>query len=344
MGKLDIESDGLCLITDRLTRKYFCQVDIAEGYLFIGKKMVMFTDARYFYQAKQWLDKLSIECRLYKDNQTLLEYFNEVGAKRLFIDFSKSTVKEFFEYKKICNDICDCALIIQQQKAIKDEQEILYIKKACEITQKAYYSALKSVKKGMTEIELKDIIENLLIEFGAQDIAFETIVAFGENSAIPHHQTGNTALCDDMVILMDFGCKVNGYCSDLTRTVFFGKPTEKFCECYQKVLNANSLAIENIKENMLCNKADAIARDYFKQSHLAEYFTHSLGHGVGEEIHEYPTLSPKSLSLIKENMVFTIEPGLYFDGEFGIRIEDTVLMKHGKVQRLYDDDKKLLIL
>jgi Xaa-Pro aminopeptidase len=140
------------------------------------------------------------------------------------------------------------------------------------------------------------------------------------------------------------GCKVNGYCSDITRTAFFGKPSKKFIDCYNAVLNANQIAIENIGEKTLTDKADAFARDYLKEQGVGEFFTHSLGHGVGLEIHEYPTLSPKKSQVLENGMVFTIEPGVYFDGEFGIRIEDTVTLESGKIKRLFNDSKELLIL
>jgi Xaa-Pro aminopeptidase len=132
--------------------------------------------------------------------------------------------------------------------------------------------------------------------------------------------------------------------SDITRTVFFGEPDQEFIDRYRAVLYANVIAEQKIVAGVTAKEADAFARDYLKEEGLAEYFTHSLGHGVGYEIHEFPTLSKRCEEKLKENMVFTVEPGVYFDGQYGIRIEDTVVMKNGRVSRLFSDDKSLYIV
>ena len=145
-----------------------------------------------------------------------------------------------------------------------------------------------------------------------------------------------------MEILVDMGANYKGYLSDLTRTAFFGKPSSKFIVVYEKVKEANQVAIDSITAGMTTRDADMISRDVLKKYDLSKYFTHSLGHGVGLEVHEFPTLSPGSDNELKEGMVFTIEPGVYIDGELGIRIEDTVVIKNGKVERLFNDEKNLL--
>ena len=140
------------------------------------------------------------------------------------------------------------------------------------------------------------------------------------------------------------GCTVDGFCSDLTRTSYFGKPTEKFIKCYQAVKEANEIAEQKIKSGETAKQADAYARKHLKEYGIDKYFTHSLGHGLGLYVHEYPALSKRRNDKLKTGMVFTVEPGVYFDGEFGIRIEDTVLLTENGVKRLYSDDKELLIL
>ena len=344
MKNIPIEKDCAFLITDRLTRKYLCGVDIAEGFLILGKSVVAFTDARYFYAAKTTLEKVGVPCRLYKGVESLAEYLKEIGAKTLLLDYDKTTLKEYGVYKGFGLEIKDGAHLIEKARSIKEQNELDCIKRACAIAQKAYHEAIKSVKKGITENQLKRNLETLMFSYGAEEIAFDTIVAFGGHAAVPHHETGETALTDNQVILVDMGCKVNGYCSDLTRTAFFGNPDVKFLSAYGAVLNANELAEENITDGTSAKAADGIARDYLSECGYGEYFTHSLGHGVGLEIHEYPTVSPRSDAILTEGTVFTVEPGVYFDGEFGIRIEDTVVIKNGKVERLFTDDKRLLIL
>ncbi len=344
MKNLTVESNKAYLITDRLTRKYFCGVDIADGFLVIGSKKTYFVDSRYFYSAKQDLSKVDIDCLLYENENSIKDFLISKKVNCLFIDFEKSFVKEYFTFKDMGFEVLDGANAIALLKAQKTIDEIDSIKKACDIVEKAYHKVIKQLSIGITEIELKDKLEKEMFDLGAEGVSFETIVAFGANSAIPHHQTGDTKLTKNSVVLIDAGCMVNGYASDLTRTAFFGEPSKKFIELYNAVLSANQTAIENITSGICCNVADGFARNKLKEYNLDKYFTHSLGHGVGLEIHEYPRLSPKSCEVLEDNMVFTIEPGVYFDGEFGIRIEDTVLLKDGKVQRLFSDDKKLLIL
>ncbi len=344
MKNLALSKGEVALITDRLTREYFCGVDIAEAFLFLGEKPVVYTDARYFYQAKKTLAEKNIECRLYRDDSDLISYLKENENNVLYLDYQKITAKEYFTYKDFGLEVLDISSEISKLKSLKDDEEISSIKKACEIVEKAFHKVIKTVKVGDTELDLKNALEEEMLKLGAESTSFDTIVAFNENSAVPHHETGNTSLKENSVILIDAGCKVNGYCSDLTRTVFFGKPTEKFIKTYNLVLEANLIAENKIKNGDSCVRADSYAREYLKSQGVDKFFTHSLGHGLGQEIHEYPRLSPKGEGNLTENMVFTIEPGIYYDGEFGVRIEDTVMIKNGKVERLFFDDKKLLIL
>ena len=198
----------------------------------------------------------------------------------------------------------------------------------------------------MTENEVAAILEFLMRKSGASGTSFDTIVGFGRNSSVPHHETGNSKLHFGDIILIDFGCKFNGYCSDCTRTFLFGddKKHEDFKKVYSNVLKAHMLVKEQLKSGMTGREADAIARNYLKSCGLDELFTHSLGHGIGIDIHEFPYLSPKSEDKLVDEMVFSDEPGVYITGKYGIRIEDTVMLKGGKVVSLTDSDKKLIIL
>ena len=155
-----------------------------------------------------------------------------------------------------------------------------------------------------------------------------------------------TKLAFGDIVLIDFGCKVGGYCSDCTRTFLFGDDNKhgQFKQAYQHVLNAHMLVKEKFTAGMTGREGDAIARDYLEKYDLAQYFTHSLGHGIGINIHESPNLSPKSESVFCDGMVFSDEPGVYFEGRFGIRIEDTVTLQNGRVVSLTDSDKSLIIL
>ena len=333
------------LISDRLTRFYISGTDIAEGYILYTKKPSYFTDARYFHAAKDKIAAAGLTPVLLHGISDISSAIKEEGVTELLVDYSRVTVKEFFEYKTFANTISDCSEILESAREVKTEEELSEIKKACEVAQNALTFALDNVKAGMTEKELCKILEDKMKELGAEGPSFETIVAFGENAAVPHHVTGDTELKENTAILIDTGAKVGFYLSDVTRMAFFGKPDDKFLNAYSAVLAANEKAEREIVAGMDTFSADKIARDVLSERGLGEYFTHSLGHGVGMEIHETPYLAPKKAPReLKENVVFTVEPGVYLNGEFGIRIEDTCVIKGGKTQRLFTDSKELKII
>lgn len=331
------------LVQDSLTIKYLTGIDLEEGYLVVDDQFACFTDARYYSMVKPLIEKVGAKAVLLKDFNTVCDYIKSRGHSTVQMDFNRTAVSQ---YKKIKSHfkVKDYSQRLEKMRSVKDKSELSSIKKACEIAQSAFYFATTQITEGMTELELKEILEQKMLSLGATQTSFDTIVAFGKNSAVPHHRTSNTALQKNQPVLIDMGCKVNGYCSDITRTVFFGKPTQQFEHCYQTVLNANLKAIENITNKTTTCQADGVARTVIEQNGFGENFTHSLGHGVGLEIHEYPTLNKKTNQALKNNMVFTIEPGVYFDGQFGIRIEDTVVLKDGKVKRLFTDDKNLICI
>lgn len=333
-----------CLATDRATRKYFSKVDVAEGILLVYKTPVYFTDARYFFALKDKLKGTDIEPVLYEGLDTVKRHIKNKKIKKLFIDYDKTTVSEFKAYKKLNVRLLNGKKEIEKLRSVKSEEELANVKKACEIIQNAYYKTLPDIKEGITEKELCGILQKNIAELGGEGESFSSIVAFGKNAAVPHHETGDTALKKDSVVLIDTGCVYKGYCSDLTRTLFFGKPNKEFTDCYKAVLFANEKAEKEITSGMKTAECDKIARDSLFAAGYGEFFTHSLGHGVGLDIHEAPYLSAKSKELTEENNVFTIEPGIYLEGKFGIRIEDTVVIKNGKIERLFTDDKQLLIL
>ncbi len=338
------EKQNLILI-DRSNRLYFSGVDIAEGLLLLSKDLkVYFTDARYFSALDKSLKDSEIECRLIEDSNTLLNYLRANKIKELYADFGNISHSEYLWLKSAVKKIKDGKDCIFSKRSVKSEKELKSIEKACEIAQKCYHECIYKLEVGMTEVEFKNILESKMIELGASEMGFDTIVAFSANTAVPHHVSGQTALEKDVPVLVDMGCKVNGYCSDITRMAYKGTPSKKFIECYQAVLQANRIAEEKIYSGISGILADGISREYLKELNLDKKFTHSLGHGIGLDIHEFPRLSLKSEDVLIDGMVFSIEPGVYFDGEFGIRIEDTVVLENGKVKRLFNDEKNLIIL
>lgn len=332
------------LIKDRLTRFYLSGADIAEGYILYSDEPLYFTDARYFFAAQKKLENSGFTPVLYCGEEDIKSAIKKFGIKKLAVDYENTTVSEFLRYKTFGAKITDCSEVLKNQREVKTEDEIEKIKKACKIAQDAVSFAFSNVKEGMTEKELCRILEDKMVQSGAEGPSFDTIVAFGENSAVPHHETGDTVLKKDVPILIDTGAKVGFYLSDVTRTAFFGTPDEEFLSDYAAVLAANEKAEREIVLGTDTVAADRIARDVLKEAGLDKYFTHSLGHGVGIEIHESPYLSPKGKGALKENTVFTVEPGVYKNGKYGIRIEDTCLISGGKTERLFTDGKELKII
>lgn len=344
MKTIALKKGEAALITDRLTRKYLAGFDLAEGVLILGEKPAYFTDARYFYAAKDKIAPAGAEPILYAGTDVLKNYVEKKSIKTLYIDYDRTTVSECERYKTFGVEIKNCSEELMQLRMIKSEEELACVKKACEIIQEAYHNAIKLAKTGVTEKEIADKIRSEIIRLGGEGESFETIVAFGANAAVPHHETGETKLTENTAILVDTGALFNGYCSDLTRMAFFGTPDEEFKNAYDAVLTANLTAFDKIVGGMSGKDADAIAREVLKQRGYGDYFTHSLGHGVGLEIHERPNVSPRSRDNLEENAVFTVEPGVYLNGKFGIRIEDTATIKNGKAERLFTDSKELFVI
>lgn len=332
------------VLTERADLRYYLtSFESSFGYVLIDKNSAYFyTDPRYFEGAKTALKGSDVEVKLYKGPLTdILKPYKEIALPL--------STTYYNDYKKLSDAgfaICDSEAAFKKAMAVKKPYELDYIKKACELTDKSFLSLLPSIKEGMTENEVAAELEYLMRKNGASGTSFQTIVAFGENSSIPHHETGFRKLKFGDIILIDYGCKVGGYCSDCTRTFLFGddKKHSRFKQTYEYVFNAHMLVKENLRENMTGKEADAIARNYFKELGLDKFFTHSLGHGIGVNIHEFPYLSTKSEDILLNGYVFSDEPGLYFEGDFGIRIEDTVTLSGGKAVSLTNSDKKLIIL
>lgn len=342
---MDFSKAKVILVTDAKQRMYFTGFSSTAGYVVLTEGQTAFVvDSRYYYAAQAQLEPKGIKTYEGADYTVLKQCLAEADAKELGIDFSKTTVAEYAKLQKLGVKLVDVSGILDKQMSVKTESEIENVKKACEIAEKAFRETLKIIKVGMTEKDVATELEYRFKLYGASDKSFDTIVAFGTNSAVPHHETGDRKLKEGMVILMDFGCIYNGYCSDMTRTFTFGIPTRQFAEAYQAVLAAHKAAYDKIEAGMSCVDADKIARDVLTSAGYGEYFTHSLGHGIGLNIHEYPAVSPKGKGCLFNGMIYSLEPGVYLNGKFGIRIEDTVCMVKGKSQSFMTVPKELCVL
>ena len=324
-------------------RRYLTGFSTSFGYVISDKNgSVFYTDARYLESAKAALNGTEISVKEYGGNLTeLLKDYKEIA-----VPVSRTLYPEYEKLKNLGLNVVDSSAAFDEAMALKDGCELDNIKKACAITDKAFNDLLPRIKEGASENEIAAELEYLMRRYGASGTSFDTIVAFGKNSSVPHHETGADKLKFGDIVLIDFGCKVNVYCSDCTRTFLFGddKKHGAFKAAYDKVLTAHMLVKERVTDGISGKAADAIARDYLKEHNLDKQFTHSLGHGIGINVHEKPYLSPKSENVLKNGMVFSDEPGVYFEGDFGIRIEDTIALVDGKAVSLTDSDKKLKII
>ena len=228
---------------------------------------------------------------------------------------------------------------------VKDEKEIATIKKAIEISDVAFNEVLKIIKEGVSEKEIAAYMEYIQRKLGAENRSFNTIIASGYRSALPHGVASDKKIEKDEFITMDFGAYYDGYVSDMTRTIYYGNNiTDRHKEIYNTVLEAQLLGIKTIKEGIKSNEVDTVVRNFFKEKGLAEAFGHGLGHGIGLDIHELPYLSAVTQIPLKENMAVTVEPGLYFDGWGGVRIEDDVLVTKNGCEVLNKSSKELIII
>lgn len=229
-----------------------------------------------------------------------------------------------FEFK--VKNILNISPFIIDMRKYKSYDEIEKIKKAARLADEALSIAKENIHEGITELELKSIIEFEMKKRGASGMSFDTIVLFGENAANPHGESGKTKLRKNDLVLVDLGVWYRSYASDETRTFFFGEPKEEAKKIYEIVKRANMEAIKHVKPGVSFSYIDKIARDIIENEGYGKYFTHRLGHGLGLEVHEYPDVSSSTNDLIEENMVFTIEPGIYKHGVAGVRIEDDILV------------------
>lgn len=342
MEKLFEKVDAI-LITSPHNLLYFTKFLGGEGFAIISPDInILYVDGRYTIQAKEQAE--NFEVVEYSGN--VFEYIKKLDFKTIgFEDYYVT----FGMYQRILNTITDVKLIgvskeLELKRCVKTDYEIECIKKAQNIGEMAFEHILGYIKHGVTEKEIATEIDYFIRKNGGEKNSFDTIVAFGERAALPHAFPTDRKLKENEFVLMDFGCVYNGYCGDMTRTVHMGKATDMEKEIYNLVLSAQTKSINAIKDGVNAIEIDKIARDIFKEAGYEKHFNHSLGHGVGVLIHELPTISPKSDAILKENMVFSVEPGLYFENRFGVRIEDLALVTKDGFVNLNSSIKELVEL
>ena len=343
IGEGDI--DGM-LVSDPHNRRYLSGFIGSAGYLVITQSgAVLATDSRYTEQAADQATGFEQS----KMQGRLSEWFpgilNDLGIRKLGFESDNLTVSALKMIEDALEESgAEVALepksgFTSKLRALKDENEVALLQKAIDIGDAAFEATAALMTPGMTEKEAAWEFEKAIRESGAECLSFDTIVATGPNAARPHHQTGDTPLKEGETIVFDCGATYEGYCSDLTRTFVLGEADEKVARIYNIVLEAQETAIEKVTSGITGGEADAIARKIIDDAGYADYFGHSLGHGLGLEVHEEPNVGPRGATPLEDGMPFTIEPGIYLPGWGGVRIEDVVVLENGRARVLSHANK-----
>jgi Xaa-Pro aminopeptidase len=338
LGEKDIE--GL-LISQPENRRYLSGFNGSAGFLFITPKdKILATDSRYTVQAKNQAPEYKLLTISGDMSQWFLQVIGELDVKRLGFEAEHIA---FAQHQRLCDilnkgksglKLIPTEGVVESLRALKEPEEIELMTQAAEIADAAMDYIRGKLCVGMTELEAAWEIEKFMREKGSQAIPFEIIVGSGPNAALPHAQPSARVIKKSEPIVIDIGARVEGYGSDLSRTFCLGAPDETFKKVYDTVLAAHNSAIAIIKEGMSGGDADQIARTVIEEGGYSQNFGHGLGHGVGLVPHELPRLGPKSKDELKDDMVFTIEPGIYIEGWGGVRIEDMVVMEGGKIRQI----------
>lgn len=299
---------------------------------FLGRRAVLFTDGRYTTQAREEAPGLRVVIGKGAAGIAAAEWLGKQSATRCGFDATQTTVAELNRMRKALPGnlrrgfFAEANGLVARLREVKDAEEIRRTRRAAKAGCSLFDVALKTIRPGVPELEVAAQMELAARRAGADGMSFETIVASGKRSALPHGRATIAKLPARGFVTLDFGVLLGGYCSDMTRTVHLGKPTAKASEVYHRVLEAQVAAIQAVRAGVTCGEVDEAARSVLKMAKLDRYFTHSTGHGVGLEIHEGPRIASKQEQILEPGMVITIEPGVYIPGEFGVRIEDMVLV------------------
>lgn len=329
--------------------RYFTSFSSTNGYLLVTAENSFFlTDSRYVEAAQKTIKTVDGVLLFENFEKSLSPLLKELGLKAISIEGARTTVKrlgalqkEFpfaeFETEKLDGEI-------DLLRAVKSKEECEKIEKAQRIAEKAFDLLLPSIKVGKAERELSLELDYTMLKLGAQALSFETIAVSGKNGSMPHGVPSEKKIESGDFVTFDFGAVFEDYHSDMTRTVAVGEVSEKQREVYETVLKAQKAGISAVAAGKKCRDVDFAARSIIENAGYGEYFGHGLGHGVGVEIHEYPTVSPRSDSVLEKGNIVTVEPGIYIPGEFGVRIEDMVLVTEDGCQNFTKCPKELLIL
>lgn len=341
--------DGV-LLTGEYNRFYasgFASTGTDGVALVTQKGNFYFTDSRYIEAAETAVENAAIG--MVERGKGYIAWINESlalsGVKRLGFEDETMTVAEHRLYsEKLEADLVPASALMHRLRGQKDTGELERLEQAQRISEQALAQILTELRPGVTEKEVAARLQYLMLHFGAEKMSFDPIVASGPNGSMPHAVPTDRALRSGEFVTMDFGCVYRGYCSDMTRTVCIGRPTEEMELVYDTVLRAQLAGIAAARPGAAGAEIDGAARKVIGQAGYGDYFGHSFGHGVGVEIHEIPNATPGNGDPLPAGSVISAEPGIYLPGRFGVRIEDVIVLEGDGCRDITRADKALLCL
>ncbi|MBO5726317.1 MAG: aminopeptidase P family protein, partial [Clostridia bacterium] len=333
------------IICSPSNRFYLTGFRTSAGYVVVTKKRAVFLiDFRYFEKAKQTVNSCEVVLQ-----QKAFQQMNEIidGADTVFIETDYLSVADADRFDKALNaNISEndkLSAILHKMRSIKGENEIESIKKAQKLTDETFSYILPRITAGKTEKEIMLDMEFFMRKNGSEGISFDFIVVSGKNSSLPHGVPTDKKIQNGDFVTMDFGAVVNGYRSDMTRTVAVGSVSDEQRQVYDTVLKAQLEAIKSAKPGVICRDVDKVARDIIEKDY-AGCFGHGLGHSVGIDIHEGPSFNTRDTTVLEKGMVITVEPGIYLENKFGVRIEDMIVITDDGNINITESPKELIIL
>lgn len=337
--------DGL-LIASPINRRYVTNFTGSAGVALITEQEAMLiTDFRYTEQAKEQAQEFTVVEHTIGLDSEIAKQIKNLHIEQLGFEAEHTTYVTFKQYEsKFFTNLVPTQGLIEQLRVIKTAEEIDTMKKAANIADAAFTHILNVIKPGIKEIDVANELEFFMRKQGATSSSFDIIVASGYRSALPHGMASEKEIMSGELVTMDFGALYNGYCSDITRTVAVGEINDELYRIYSTVLEAQNRGVARITSGMKGKEADQLTREIITEHGYGPNFGHSTGHGLGLEVHENPRLSPNSNEVLEENMVVTVEPGIYVPNVGGCRIEDDIIIKKSGNEVMTHSPKELITL
>lgn len=327
----ELKSTQAALIVSEENRRYFTGFNASNGYLLVTRDGSSFiTDGRYIEDAKRIVTEAEVylQSNVYQQLNHLMEKY---GCSEILVEASRMSILDLNVYRRMLNTYTfnvssKLDMLISSLREVKLDFEIQKMQKAQDIASKALLDTIPLIKPGAVERDIANELDYRMRKYGADGLSFDTIVVSGENSSKPHGVPGEKVIQEGDFVTIDFGALYDGYHSDTTRTFAVGECTEEMANVYNTVLKAQLEGCKALRPGITASDYDGVARKVIADAGYGQYFTHSLGHGVGVEIHEQPFCGPNSKGVLQAGNCVSCEPGIYLEGRFGVRIEDMLLV------------------